>query len=653
VYLYGFGFSAVKLLKVKEAENVLEKYLMRLGIGLGILTVLSVLLSVIMVPLDWRIFLALALIIPIYYLFIFLKSNFITTDSSSLPSKIEWKWPFKLTKQNILIIVVLLLFILNFYMYSTGAFVYEYLEDDDPWEHAKAAEYVALDKTAVDLGSQEGFNKYGYFFYMDPYPPSYDIVMGLLHQTNDDLSWTLKYFNALIISLGVLFFYFFVKQFTGKSTLALWSTIFLTAIPSYMSHFIWAISLSVTLFMPALYCLFKMEEHLALDGEGKWSFVKNKWGYLFAILSAAIYLAQPSTGMIFILMLVVIWAVKAIYSHNLQKHLIYFILIGGIISLFWWVNHIGGLSEGLANATVNESISGWERLKEMLAHQFRSASGSATRPYTFNDFFIAKTSNMINNPIGWGIGVTLLTIIGLILFAVNYKKLKITHENKENWWIITTLILFFIFFMIVNSATFGTPGFYSFRTWMFLALITAIICAQATLSLSGLLKNKLLKYLLLFAILILILFTSFIQKYTVDTALWGPGGSFQSYEEADGYAWMKNNLPNNTPVFPLCPETPRNKDLPGFEDAKILGFNMYSCGWCSDIINYRETAINQSAADLHDWLKQHNYQYFTLDLICVSNYGADAINQKLQEYDLSGLFKLSHRNNAFFLFSVN
>ena len=89
-------------------------------------------------------------------------------------------------------------------MYHKGAFNYPYLEDDDSWSHAMGVEYVSIEKTVFEKTSVG-------FHYIDPYPPAYEMLFGIIHQTNDSIYWTLKFFNALIISLSIIFFYFFAK----------------------------------------------------------------------------------------------------------------------------------------------------------------------------------------------------------------------------------------------------------------------------------------------------------------------------------------------------------------------------------------------------------------------------------------------------------
>jgi len=63
VVLYGFG-SSVSFI-AKESDDFLERNLMRLGIGLGVMLLFGFLLNVLKIPLDWRIFLGLGILILI------------------------------------------------------------------------------------------------------------------------------------------------------------------------------------------------------------------------------------------------------------------------------------------------------------------------------------------------------------------------------------------------------------------------------------------------------------------------------------------------------------------------------------------------------------------------------------------------------------
>jgi len=171
VYCYGLGFTISSF--VKNSENFLERNLMRLGFGLSILPFLALILNLIKLPADWRIILALSLIYPLYYLFRNYK---------------KFSIRIKLTKTNLSIFIMLLIFFINFYIYASGAFSYPYLEDEDSRSHAFGVKFMSIEKNAFDQSAKDHLR------YLNAYPPAYDITLGILHQTNDSIYWTMKFF---------------------------------------------------------------------------------------------------------------------------------------------------------------------------------------------------------------------------------------------------------------------------------------------------------------------------------------------------------------------------------------------------------------------------------------------------------------------------
>ena len=145
------------------------------------------------------------------------------------------------------------------------------------------------------------------FKYLEPYPPGYDALFGLLHQTSPSLMWTMKFFNAFLISLGILFFYFFTKNFMNSSNKALIATIILAMVPSYLSHFIWAHSLVITIFIIALYCFVMIDRN------------KN-WIYPNILVISGIALTQPSQAMKYFVVFILFFIVNSIYLRKVQVY---------------------------------------------------------------------------------------------------------------------------------------------------------------------------------------------------------------------------------------------------------------------------------------------------------------------------------------------
>src|SRR3989338_5904396 len=150
---WGFGFTITSF--AKKQENFLERHLMNIGLGLGFWVILGLFLNLVGIKLHWAVFLAAGAIYPLYY---YIK-NFRRLAESAKAFR-----P-KLTKYSLCILLVVVISIVNLYVYEKGAFSYPYLEDDDSWGHAIGAKYVAVEKSAF---SEKPLR------YIDPYPPGYD-----------------------------------------------------------------------------------------------------------------------------------------------------------------------------------------------------------------------------------------------------------------------------------------------------------------------------------------------------------------------------------------------------------------------------------------------------------------------------------------------
>lgn len=612
VYTWGLGFTIIKLVSKSDSRSYLEKNLMNFGIGLATFFTLSLLLNLFRIPLDWRIFLFLSMALPI---FDFIKNK-------------KFKFKIKLSRSNIYIFFVLVLFAFTFHMYHKGAFAYPYLEDGDPYKHALGAKYVSIEKSG--FVSPDMANVFGY---MDAYPPGYDIIMGVLHQTSPDLMWTLKFFNALIISLGIIFFYFFAKEFTGNKEKALISTFALAMIPAYMSHFIWAHSLIPTLFFVSIYCLEQIK-------------YSKKWFYISALVIAAIPLIQPTQPMKLGVMFFIYWAVKAIAQKKWLIETIGSISVGYLIAiLLWWVPMAFKYGSNLLVEGIGWGASvGGSALSEKSG--IIGPIGSATRLYTPSDFFIAKSQNMINNPVGIGFVLFSLALIG-ILFIILFKY-KSLLKNKSSYKLIA--ILWFIFtFLGLFGGTLLPIALVSFRFWMLFAIPVALLAAEGAFLLLAVGKSLRIPKLVLIVLLVFLVWnTSGQQKYDVNTAMWGPGYWLgQAQGDLYTFLWVKQNLPIDTPVFVSA------------LSAYINAFNVYSCEWCPEVIKFRENILNKSVDEIHFWLKKENYEYIIIEEYIARNNDFNKTAQMVNEMINSNLYNLMYRPNIngqelfAFVFKVN
>ncbi|MFH1125514.1 MAG: hypothetical protein V1703_00165, partial [Candidatus Altiarchaeota archaeon] len=237
---YGIGYTILSFLK--KPEDPFEKHFMTLGVGLSVIPILTLALNTIGVPLNSIILLLVSMVYPAYSLL--LKRREIPIDKNNLNKLFEGK--------NVLImLVVVLLASLYLFVLLEGALNLPYLEDDDSWDHAVGAKYVSVMQTySLPKGVPVTH-------YLEPYPPTYDGLMGILHQYNTSLQWTLKFFNAFLIGLSIIMAYYFIRLFTGSEEIALGGAFILTVVPCYLSHFIWAHTLGQVLFYPTLYAVEK------------------------------------------------------------------------------------------------------------------------------------------------------------------------------------------------------------------------------------------------------------------------------------------------------------------------------------------------------------------------------------------------------------
>ncbi len=612
VYTYGFGFSVTSFFK--NSDNFFERNLMRVGIGLGVLPFLFVLFDILHIPIDWRIILLISLAMPVIILIKNLKVGFKLPD-------------INLNRSNLIISIVCLLFFLTLFMYLKGAFVYPYYEDDDPWVHATSIKFIAVEKNLDDPNDV--------LKYVKPYPPGYDSLIAILHQTSPSLMWTMKFFNALIAALGILFFYFFTKNFMMNKEKALFATIILAMIPSYLSHFIWAHSLAMTLLIVALYCLTMIN----LD---------KKWIYPTILVITGICLTQPTKMIKFFFIFMIYFIVKSIYVKKISFSVLCPILFGYALSLLWWGNKLGEMYSKQSKkvtsiATINSGV--LERLWDAIRRGFPLNSGSASRPYTFSDFFIAKSQNMINNPVGIGVVLSLLVLFSLFVIFITYKSMK----KEKKIWIATALFWLLFTFLGVNSMTFKFPiGFFAFRFWMLLAIPISIIAAEGFWFLVQFFKQfKIPKLVTIFLLIVLIFLTSGYQKFQVNTAIWPPGQMWTSMEEVAGYMWLKT-LPVDTKVFAYS------------GDEQVIGLDKFSCLWCDDVINFRKDLIYKNVSELYDWLKKQRYEYFIFDGMAFRElaytFGENKTNEllpiRIQEIGSFEKFRVAYQTKGASIFKV-
>jgi hypothetical protein len=578
---------------------------MNIGFGLGAFAVLTVFLNLIRIQLHWMVFLGLSFIIPIYSIY---------THVSKHGLKIKIPKKLVLTKSTVYILIVLLLFIALFAVYHKGAFAYPYLEDDDPWLHAKVAKYVANYRTFSHDPSVK-------MNYMEPYPPAYATLMGVLHQTNTNIIWNLKFFNALLVALGVIFFYFFAKEFFDSRKKALFATFVITIIPCFLSHFIWASTLAIVLFFPAFYAA----ERIRVD---------KRWWMVAAVSIAGVLLSQPSNGGIFGMLFVMYWLAKVATGRSFNKHIFLAGVIGVALPFAFYYLPVF-LKYGFVNAFNGMGLNTGAVLQQSHAH---SGGGLI---YSWNDFMFAKTSSKMDNPIGVGIVLFLLLVFSFVLVVYKlFSRLRHFFSKANFIYILMVLWLLFAFAGIHGNRL--PIQLMPHRVWAIFAIPVALICVEGFFAIGKLSERMRIPRFFVYAILIIgIMITSGHAKYAVETSQWPPGVGWGSGDELMGYLSYLPQLPYNTKVFPVCAP-----------EKHILSFDKWAEPWDRQYLDFKETAFDKSPAQLSSWLRSRGYEYIIIDSYCLKSHDANETTEKLQEIGEDPGFEVAGSTPGMFLFRV-
>jgi len=583
-----------------------EKTISKLAIGLALIPVLGVLLNLLHVPLDWRIFLGLALVGFCH--------QFIRWRKAGGAIKIKIKRPSWQTA------LVLIVFCFTLVIYCGGAFQYPWLEDDDPWSHAASIKYVSVEK---NINAPDGT-----FQYLNPYPPGYAILFGLLHQINPSLYWTLKFFNGFLICLGFLFFYVFAEELTQNKSKAVLATFFLTLIPCYLTHFIWAHSLVITLFFPAFYFLLKS--------------LKDRSYILPAgICWASILLVQPTQPIKFAIMAVLL--IVAYSRTGIRwRNLLMIAALSGSICLFWWgpifLKSLAGQSNVLLRD--GESIVGRSSdTGNVVRNIFSPTLGTGTQAYSWKHFISPPDPNLINNPVGLTPVICLIALLG-----ISFSFIKTLHRNtpaRERSYLITLFLWIIFTFLGINSMTFHLPvGLFAFRFWMLFAIPIALLCAEGFFSFTQFMKIKRNQYLIAGILISATIRSTLPLKWWFNTTEWSYGLHWVSDEDIQGYIWMRRNLPVNTKIFSFT------------DNILVLGHNMRSDFWSPEYQKQLQDAFFLKTEVLRQRLISQGYTGIIISPRDVREFGREAVNDKLRALYNHPDFPMIYQNKDIRIFQI-
>lgn len=599
ILIYGLG-----KLFCSRTFNFLET----ITLGLASIPIIGIILNILHIPLDWRIFLGIALIAPCHQFLTWRRAG------GKLP-QIKLKKP-SCSWQTLLVLAV---FIFTLAIYCWGPFQYDWLENDDPWAHAAGIKYIAIEK---NLNAPEGT-----FQYLNPYPPGYDLLFGVLHQTSPSIYWTMKFFNGLIICLGFLFFYMLITELSGSKSKAALATFFLALIPCYLTHFIWAHSLAITLGFPAFYFLIK-------------SFKEKKYIVPASLCWAALTLVQPTQPIKFAVMAILL-VIAFLPTKIKWKNLSIIVLISSTIALLWWgpiiLKSISGKSVmALRNETkiTGEMVSTAMTMKDV----FAPSSGSATQAYSWKHFVFISDPNLINNPVGLSLMITILAMIGLlcVLLKLNRKK----DDGHKPYYL--TILLWLIFtFLGINSMTFNLPiGLFAFRFWMLFAIPIVLLCTEALFTLENFCHLKWNKIIIVGLFIITIIRTTLPFKWYFNTNEWSFGVHWTSREDINGYVWLRQKLPINTKVFSFT------------DNALVIGHDMHADFWTDDYKKRFTHVFEKNTDILYKNLSEAGYDCLIINPRDILKYSMEEVNAKIKSLHYDPRFRLLFNNKAVKIFQI-
>lgn len=683
---------------VKPQEKTFFEYnIMSLGTGLALFPAVSIFLNKIGLPIDWKLYLAIGLIIPIIDFFIKLR-----------------KKQFKLLsfKESPWFVLAAIGFIFLSYVLITGAFVIPYLEDGDPYEYAVASKYIAYEKT---------YSKDNLYIshYLAPYPPAYAGLMGLIHQTNTDLLWTLKFFNALIISLAVFFSYYLFKLIFNSPKIAGIGAFGLAMMPCFSSHFIFSQSLSITLFFPVFYMLFCIKNN-------KWWFIPAGAGIAGFIVTQT-STAMGIAGFIALFLLLLLPRLKEDNNRYVFCAAFAGLLIG--LTIFW----IPALIQyEYADIQMQLTMGNAEYRNIIKSSDFFAA-------YTFSDFFYSAVPNKIDNPVGFGPWFSIFILFGLViaggqiiqplrnkaskiamgialllipcsilvhswrayllftqsgksyifsgftiwlfllisgfilLVCVAYINRKELFQSNKTSHLL--LLLWFLWGVIGVLGDYFPFGWLPNRFWSLLAIPASLLFAYAAAIISHSIATAathkfkhILNIAIILIILITITFSAGLAKKTINTSFW-PQHHIDNLPELKGYLALQKNLPPESKVFDPCRKetlVSNNAFFPTWNKEAITYIyspeNTEEYGWdYKYIFNNHLRNLSQSQFmssnenEIFRWLKENKFRYLVMSNYCNVIYPNDGaeITAKIDRIKQNKNFTLMfNQNNAFYLFEL-
>ncbi|MFH1721943.1 MAG: hypothetical protein ABH950_04995 [Candidatus Altiarchaeota archaeon] len=582
---FGVGYSITRF--VSKPSLSLESILIHTGFGLAGLPFFFVVFNSSGLPLHIGLFLVVFLSIPFSDIFRYRK-DLIKFTEKTIDFSNQRKWIFELA--------AVFLSLILFFVFLKGSFSYPWLEDGDPWQHAVGAKYVSLEET-YSIGADQYVSHY-----LEPYPPSYDVLMGLVHQTNNSINWTLKFFNSLLVSIGLVLFFFFARQLTKNDWVSFIATFVLLVIPSYMGHFIWAQSLALIIFFPAFIAIERIRED-------------RRWMIPAAIMVASNMLVQPLANVIFGVFFALYFLVQIFVDRGFAKKLLVVGCLGLMLSLVYWVPTVAKFGWELEK--INSVGKAFAQGDFKLAHWDKT--------YGVEDFLFVKIVGGIDQHVGVGLFLLPIFVVSILLVAYEafFPPKKVSGWLKENYWLVFSF-LWLVFTFLALEGNELTVSVMPYKFWPYFSIPLALITAKGiSITPERFRKREILFYPVLFFLLVGVLFTSAYPKYYVSTSLWPAGTDWQSHEHLSGY-FLLGFLPKNTVVYPACHPLGKIEEY----DPVLIGVDFISYPWDDEVMDFRADFKEKSVDEIYTFLKGKGYQYIFLDGFCMGDLSRHEENKK-------------------------
>jgi hypothetical protein len=599
---FPLGYILLDLLKYKT-DSLYERIIISFGVGICLFILLTSIFDILRIPVFWLYHVIVISLITLLYLY-FKKKQLLGSFKN------------KNKKLNYTDFLILLLFLIHLIIFARASLLQPAFENDDPWGVAINTAYVRDFKT-YNIGNNEWRDGRS-----EPYAQGYHMVMGTLAQLSDSLSQTLKFFNSFFISLSILFMYFLINKIFNSKLMGFLAALSIFLNPSFLSRFIWAEALAVSLLILLLYFITQKSKQAII-------FSGLIWGSI-AILHQRTFLVTTTIMITYYLVVLIIISKESKFKFsfiNIKKAIFNRIslvaLLAFLFSLIYW---------------------GHQLFKPTIKFILERHS-AVTNPYwsraviSISDYFITKPYNDMANPSGIGTVMILVAVLGILL----WKFLK-NVDLEIKLFIPSLLIVLLILHQIGRFLPSPIP---IITVWKFLAIPIAIFFAYGLLALKNLsfFKNqKIIYFSVILIIISLVFFNSGMPKYKVTTSTWPIGaiwvGGFETYKP---YAYLQDLDPGSK-VFTTG------------STYKVIGLDFKAD--YTDMLHeiFKKDIYNKTEQEIHSFLKQNNYKYLMVDIEPVAQMGEElglaSLNNLLEEISLSDNFWLLHRSESAFLFRV-